>query len=123
MLRTVLTHVSTSGLTDEHADQIDALVKDKLRFPDRETYSLEHGRKTYRTALVTYTDPVTGEMRYGIYEEDEVIRELEDTDDEDEAHARYEEFVRARAEILGLDHNGEPECFDASDVDGVPVKE
>ncbi|MER6830926.1 hypothetical protein ABT352_33370 [Streptosporangium sp. NPDC000563] len=123
MLRTVLTHVSVSDLTDEHAEQIDALVRDELRFPDRETYSLEHGQKTYRTALVTYKDPVTGEMRYGIYDEDGATRELEDTDDEDEANARYEELVRARAENLGIDHNDEPECFDASDVDGVPVKD
>ncbi|MEU8379793.1 hypothetical protein [Streptosporangium sp. NPDC048865] len=123
MLRTVLTHVSTSDLADDHAEQIEALLEDALNSADRETYIREHGQKVYRSALITYTDPVTSETRYGIYDEDEATRELEDTDDKDEANARYEELVRARAENLGLDHNDEPECFDASDVNGVPVKE
>lgn len=123
MLRNILSDVTSIDVTPEHAEKIETLLEDALRSADRETYSLDEiGQKEYLSAVITYTDPATGDTRYGIYDADGATRELEDTEDEDEAHARYEELVRARAENLDRDEDGAEIGFDASDVDGVPVK-
>jgi len=119
-MRNVITTNSSPDVSDDYAEQV-AQIIDQLGPADRETTIDDgDGQTDYGIRLYSYTAPDTGRAMWAVDYNDPASRELEETDDEAEANARYEELVRDAAANLGTDRNGHSERFTTTDVDGVP---
>ncbi|MET8855544.1 hypothetical protein [Streptomyces sp. NPDC004579] len=110
-------------LADEYEEAIETAIKNRAVI--RETNSLDElGQKTYRIALLPYTDP-TGANRWAILDDGATESDWQDTDDLDEAIAAYEEWVRgatAGAMPTYDDEGYEKLLWDESDVKGIAAK-
>lgn len=118
-MRNVITTNSASDVSEEYAEQVNQLLK-SLR-PERETtMDNEPGQSELYVRLYTYEEPGTSETMWAVDYSDPASRELEETASGEEAVARYEEFVRDAADLLGIDGDGLQERFTTTDVAGVP---
>ncbi|MGC5000584.1 hypothetical protein [Streptomyces sp. DT195] len=107
---------SSAEVSEEYAEQVEQLLGGSWKAV-RETTK---GHDFY-IRLHTYEAPGTSETMWAVDYSDPVSRELEETSDEAEANARYEECVRDSAASLGIDSNGRDERFTTTDVDGIPA--
>lgn len=118
-MRNVISSVTSSDVSDEYAEQVERLIAAQL--PQRETTQVDQGGETvFHVRLHTYEAPGSGETKWAVDYSDPAVRELEESDSEAEADARYEDLVRDAAENLGTDGDGYEERFAVTDVDGVP---
>ncbi|MFD3970376.1 hypothetical protein [Streptomyces cyaneofuscatus] len=114
-MRNIVSTNAGSDVAEEYAEQVEALINGASA--DRRT---EQDGKAFYIRLHHYAAPGTGAERWAVDYHDEASRELEEYDSEAEADARYEEMVRDSAANMGMDHDGNLERFDVTDVDGVP---
>ncbi|MDG9728382.1 hypothetical protein [Streptomyces sp. DH41] len=118
-MRNVISNVTSSDVSDEYAEQVKELIA--AQNPQRETTQVnEWGQTDFRVRLHTYEAPGSGETMWAVDYSDPVVREVEESDSQTEADARYEALVRDGAENLGTDDDGLQERFAVTDVDGVP---
>lgn len=118
MLRNVFTSTASVDVPEEYADAVREQLDTALRTANRESYSKNRwGQITARGALVSYTSPDTGEIRWANYYADDAVEELEEADSRQEAEERYEENVRALADcaVAYAPH------WQVTDVEGVPT--
>jgi hypothetical protein len=118
-MRNVISTNSRADVSEEYADQVEQLLTSLT--PERETTQVnEWGQTDFFIRLYSYEAPGSGETMRAVDYSDPASRELEETADSAEAHARYEQVVHDSAKILGLDRNGNIKRFTETDVEGVP---
>jgi hypothetical protein len=123
-MRNVITTVATLDVPEDYSEAVREILADASKTSTRrETYQRnEHGQEEYATRLVSYSAPDTGDTVWAVEDADPATYEVEETADQGEADARYEELVRARAAAAGYDAEGNEEIFDYTDVPGVAAK-
>ncbi|MEU9754370.1 hypothetical protein AB0D90_14690 [Streptomyces althioticus] len=120
-MRNVITTNSSPDVDADYADQVAAILDRQRHSCEREsTIVNEDGETTLSVTLHTYESPDTGRTMWAVDYYDPASRELEETADEAEANARYEELVRAAAANFDYDRHGYQTRYTTTDVDGVP---
>lgn len=109
-------------VSEEYAERVVELIDAAPK--ERETTLMgEYGQTDCYIRLHSYE--IDGAQRWAVDYQDPASRELEEADEPGEAgrreaEARYEEFVRSSAAVLGEDREGIQVRFSSTDVEGVP---
>jgi len=119
-MRNVISTNAHVDVTDEYAKAVDKILNDPFRTLERSTFQTEDGQEDFYIHVVEYGAPDGNGTRWAVDYSDPASREVEESLSRSEAEARYEELVRASANNLSLDDEGEPIPFTSTDVPGVP---
>lgn len=122
-MRNVISTNAYIEVSEEYSEQIDELlgkIDGIAVLVLRETYRGKDSDR-FHIRLLTYRQPGSGERVYAVEYYDGTSHEVEETADEAEATARYEESVRD-AYAGAAPHDDEP-WVDYSDVEGISARE
>lgn len=121
MLTIIASTTAQPDVSETRSAALVALAEAVWTTPLRETTrNDELGQPEYRVRVVEITDPDNGKPLFVVDYMDPADYDYEGTDDQAEAEARYEEFVRQWLESPDLDADGCVVPFDSTDIPDVP---
>lgn len=102
MLRVIRSDFRPADVDEARAAMVEAAITTAAREGGvvRQTHLMDaEGHRVYWDAVIAYTDP-EGQRRWAVVHHDVPARDIQDSDDPDEAVAQYEETVRTAIDDL-----------------------